>query len=135
MQYEPDAGAGGAPPPIRLLPPLVDDAVTATEQDVVQDQLTRVLRLAMEVLDRRRPDTQLAPHFTARTLRYWRIATEQRRARAPARVDRVVTSFPHPDAVELAAVCAIDGRIRALAARFERRSAAAPWRCTALRLG
>jgi hypothetical protein len=40
--------------------------------------------------------------------------------------------LPHPDAAEVAAVCRIDGRVRALAARFERRGAA--WCCTVLRL-
>jgi hypothetical protein len=41
--------------------------------------------------------------------------------------------LPAPGAAEVAAVCGIDGRVRALAARFERRGGR--WLCTAVRLG
>jgi hypothetical protein len=105
------------------------------DQDAVRRALGRPLRLAMEVLDGRRPTAHLEPHFAEAPARYWRAATEQRRVRAPARLMRVLLHQPRPGAVEVSAVCDIDGRVRALAARFEQPSAQASWRCTALRLG
>lgn len=135
MRYEPEPGSGGPPPPVQVFAPLVDEDADDTDHDAVHELLTRVLRLAMEVFDGRRPLTQLAPHFSERALRYWRVAGEQRLVRAPARIDRVITGFPRKGAVEVAAVCAIDGRIRALAARFEQASTTPRWQCTELRLG
>lgn len=135
MRYEPEPGSGGPPPPVQLVSPPVDEYADDTDHGAVHELLTRVLRLAMEVLDGRRPLTQLAPHFSRRALRYWRVAAEQRIVRAPARIERVITGFPRKGAVEVAAVCAIDGRIRALCARFEQASTTARWQCTELRLG
>lgn len=135
MRYEPEPGSGGPPPPVLPVAPPVDEYADDTDHNAVHELLTRVLRLAMEVFDGRRPIAQLAPHFSRRALRYWRVAGEQRIVRAPARIDRVITGFPRKGAVEVAAVCAIDGRIRALAARFEQASATARWQCTDLRLG
>jgi hypothetical protein len=135
MRYEPEPGSGGPPPPAQPVSSPVDEYADDTDHDAVHELLGRVLRLAMEVFDGRRPLTQLAPHFSRRALRYWRVAGEQRIVRAPARIDRVITGFPRTGAVEVAAVCSIDGRIRALAARFEQASPTARWRCTDLRLG
>lgn len=134
-QYEPEPGPGTPPPAIRLVPPIPPEPADVTDHDAVHTELTRVLRLAMEVLDGRRPPAQLAPHFTPRTLRYWRIAAAQRQVRGRARLDRVVSGYPRTGVAELAAVCTIDGRVRALATRFEQVSTTARWRCTAIRLG
>ena len=98
--------------------------------------VVRVLRLAFEVLDRRRPATHLAAHVDPRVLRYWRASAQQRRVRAPARFTRLRLCLPRPGVAEVAVVCDVDGRIRALAARFERTGpATATWRCTEMRLG
>lgn len=92
-----------------------------------------VLRLALEVLDRRRPLAQLTTHFAAAPLRCWRVAVEQRRPRSPAHLRGLRLCLPCPGVAEAAATCAIDGRVRAVAARFERSERG--WRCTAIRLG
>lgn len=138
MHYEPEPGgpepgdAAGLPPP----PPRpVTHATARVDRDAVQTALAGVVRLAMEVLDGRRPPAQLTHHFDAPALRYLLAAARQRQVRAPARVKRMVLCLPRAGAAELAAVCDIDGRIRALAARFERADPTAAWRCTALRLG
>jgi len=138
MRYEPEPGAPPGPAHtstrhVRAAPVPTEPVVG--DPDGVRRALTGPLRLAMEVLDGRRPFTQLGRHFDAAALRYWRAAAHRRQVRAPARVLRVLLCLPGPGAAEVSAVCDIDGRIRALAARFERPDTAAQWRCTALRLG
>jgi hypothetical protein len=95
--------------------------------------IARILRLALEVLDGRRPVAQLATYFAAAPLRYWRASVGQRIARAPARCGRLRLCLPRSGVAEVAVTCQVDGRYRALAARFER--ADGRWRCTAVRLG
>lgn len=95
--------------------------------------VTHVLRLALEVFDGRRPLAHLAGHVEPSVLRYWRAATQQRRVRAPARFSRIRLCLPRSSIAEVAVTCDVDGRPRAVAARFERRRAG--WRCTTLRLG
>jgi hypothetical protein len=87
----------------------------------------------MEVLDGRRPPAQLAVHVEPPVLRYWRAAAQQRLVRSPARFARIRLCLPRCGVAEVAVTCDIDGRARALAARFERDPRG--WRCTALRLG
>lgn len=149
MRYEPEPGGEDEPADVHSaatpglpLPAPPDSSLAATvllDDDQARAAVSGVLRLAMEVLDGRRPLKQLARHFHAAPLRYWRVATQQRasthRVRAPARIHRIVLCVPRAGVTELAAVCGIDGRVRALAARFEQTDPAAPWRCTALRLG
>lgn len=135
MRYEPESGR--SPDPVRTAPPdgpARDDPV-GVDADAVRRALHGPLRLAMEVLDGRRPPAHLEHHFGPAALRYWRVAAGQRRFRAPARLLRVLLCLPRTGAAEISAVCDIDGRVRALAARFEQPGAGAPWRCTALRLG
>ncbi|HEY0811644.1 MAG TPA: Rv3235 family protein, partial [Pseudonocardia sp.] len=79
----------------------------------------------------RAPD-QLDSRLDTNPLGYWRAEAARKRPGAPSRVLRLRVFLPHPDAAEVAAVCRIDGRVRALAARFERRGQA--WCCTVLRL-
>jgi hypothetical protein len=93
---------------------------------------TRILRLALEVLDGRRSPLQLAPHFTPRALRYWRATAGQRTARAPARHGKLRLCIPRSGVAETAVTCQVDGTYRALAARFEHTDGR--WRCTAVRL-
>ena len=107
-------------------------AARSREHAEAHRAIVPVLRLALEVLDRRRPADQLAAHFAAAPLRCWRVAVEQRRPRTPARLHRMRLCLPGPGAVEAAVTCSIDGRVRAIAARFER--ADERWRCTAIRL-
>lgn len=94
--------------------------------------VSRILRLALEVLDGRRPPVQLAPHLTDAPSGYWRALTARRIPRAPARIGRLRLCLPRFGVAEVAAACHVDGRVHALAARFER--AATGWRCTELRL-
>jgi|GEM_PF-3196654 len=139
MRYEPVPGGRAGPPRSRALPVPPPPVTDHRDRDAVHAALAGVVRLALEVFDGRRPAGHLTRHFHAAPLRYWSVATNQRRtqrrARTPARVHRIVLCLPGVDAAELAAVCAIDGRFRALAARFERRDPAGRWRCTAVRLG
>ena len=131
LRYEPDSGQEApapAPPPARERP-----ADAAREFVDAHRAITRVVRLALEVLDGRRPPAQLTSHFAPGPLRYWRAATGQRTARAPARCGRLRLCLPRTGVAEVAVTCELDGRFRALAARFEH--AGGRWRCTALRLG
>jgi hypothetical protein len=95
-----------------------------------------VLRLALEVLDRRRPLAHLAPHLTPAALRYVRATQRPSPGRREAsRLTSLHLGRPSAEVLEVAAVCRLDGRIRALAARFEGRAGdAAAWRCVTVRL-
>ncbi|MEJ3657763.1 Rv3235 family protein [Actinomycetes bacterium KLBMP 9759] len=110
--------------------------VSAEEHAAAHRQIAIVMRLAMEVLDRRRPAAQLGSSFELDALHYWRALAQRRRPRARARVQRLLVQLPSSAVAEVTAVCVIDGRVRALAARFDRPTEpGARWRCTALRLG
>jgi uncharacterized protein DUF6459 len=133
-RYEPEPGAAHPAPalvahPRSPVPPETGPTQAAEAHAVIAP----ALRLALEVLDGRRPAEHLGPLATPAVLRYWRAARGQRRARTPARLVAVRLCLPAPGAAEVAAVCGIDGRVRALAARFERRRGR--WLCTAVRLG
>lgn len=92
------------------------------------------LRAAMEVFDGRRPVAHLAGQVTPAVLRYWRSAAGQRRpVRGSARLGRLRLCLPAAGVAEAAVTCEVDGRARALAARFE--VIDGRWRCTAVRLG
>jgi hypothetical protein len=134
VAYEPAPGealprtAPGGPPPARPAPPPVADPPAAREP------ITRLLRLACEVLDGRRPAAQLAAHADESVLRCWRVAAAQRPLRrSPARFRRVRLCHPRPDAAEVAVTVELDGGVRALAARFDLHDGR--WRWTAVRLG
>jgi len=75
---------------------------------------------------------QLATRLDPGTLGRWRAERARRRTAAVSRVLRLRLCLPHAEAAEVAAVCRIDGRVRALAARFERHGQA--WTCTLLQL-
>jgi len=107
------------------VPPAVDTAG-------VRRSVGTTLRLAVEVLDGKRPPEQLASRLDPGTLGRWRAARSRRRASVASRLLRLRLCLPHAEAAEVAAVCRIDGRVRALAARFERHGPA--WTCTHLQL-
>lgn len=92
-----------------------------------------VLRLVLEVLDGQRAPGQLAGHLTAPAVRCVRAAA---RGGGRSRLTSLRICRPLPGVAEVAAVYRIDGRARAIAARFEQ-SPAPPlrWRCVAVRLG
>jgi hypothetical protein len=131
LRYEPSPGVravvapGTSPPPEPFVAPPVDTAG-------VRRSVGTTLRLAVEVLDGKRPPEQLATRLDPGTLGRWRAARACRRTSAVSRLLRLRVCCPHAEAAEVAAVCRVDGRVRALAARFERRGPA--WTCTLLQL-
>ena len=131
LRYEPRPGARAvvvrrvAAPPEPFVPPPMDT-------EGVRRSVGTTLRLAVEVLDGRRPPEQLATRLDPGTLGG---GAPRGRAAAPSAVSRLLRlrlCLPHAEAAEVAAVCRIDGRVRALAARFERHGPA--WTCTHLQL-
>ena len=140
VRYEPEPGGSAAEPP--LLPALpasvvVEPVATPAQVAAAHVGVARVLRAALEVLDGRRPVRHLDDHVTESVLRYLRAAARQRQARSPTRMRRMRLCLPRPEVAEVAVACDMDGRVRAIAARFEQVDAVAAgrWRCTALRLG
>lgn len=132
VDYEPGPGQA----PARAAPPEPSGrerpSGAAREFVDTHHAVTRILRLAVEVLDGRRSPAQLVPHFAPGPLRYWRARTGQRTSRVPVRRGRIRLCVPRPGVAEIAATCEVDGAFRALAARFERTDGR--WRCTAVRL-
>jgi Family of unknown function (DUF6459) len=132
VHYEPGPGEA----PVRAGPPepaLHERGSSAAREFVdAHHAVTRILRLALEVLDGRRSPLQLEAHFAAEPLRYWRATTGQRLTRTPVRRGRMRLCMPRSDVAEIAVPCEVDGSVRALAARFERTDGR--WRCTAVRL-
>ncbi|MHA6785106.1 Rv3235 family protein [Pseudonocardia saturnea] len=132
--YEPAPGEA----PLRAAPAPAHPAPTArppaVDPPAAREPITRLLRLACEVLDGRRPLSQLAAHADESVLRCWRVTAARRPVRrSPARFRRVRLCHPHPDAAEVAVTVELDGGVRALAARFERHGER--WRWTAVRIG
>jgi hypothetical protein len=157
LRYEPD--------PDRPIPPQPAAAPARRPHVVPVDHtgaadlrrhVERVLRLALEVLDGRRPLAQLTPHLTPSTVRYMRAALAGRPPlREPSRMTSLHLGRPRTGVAEVAVVYRRGRRARALAARFERaRPGSAParvqrttagrtdafavdqpeWRCVTLRL-
>jgi hypothetical protein len=132
VHYEPLPGQ--APARAAQVEPSRPERPPSAARDFVEAHhaATRILRLALEVLDGKRSPLQLGPHFAPRPLRYWRAAAGQRVTRTPARHGRVRLCMPRSGVAETAVTCRMDGTFRALAARFE--YADGRWRCTAVRL-
>lgn len=133
--YEPRPGdLPGVPvPPGPLWRPAPVPPVALPTPPGAREAVTRTLRMACEVLDGRRPPQHLTRHADDTVLRYWRVAAGRRQVRSPARFGRVRIDHPHPDAAEVALTVELDGRVRALAARFDLTDAR--WLWTAVRLG
>lgn len=145
MRYEPLPGEPLGPPEQvrdaapaehartgRPRTPCVEHAGSAAAADAIGLRANAVLRLLLEVLDGRRPVTQLAGHLAPTALRYVRAAG--RRGSGRSRLTSLRICRPAAGAAEVAAVYRLDGRARAVAARFER-DAQGAWRCAVLRLG
>lgn len=135
LSYEPGPGEAvepvPTPPRLRIVPPPPEPP---PDGPAAHRAVGETLRVALEVLDGHRVLAQLAPRCTGPALRYWRAACGRRRpVRSQARLLRMRLCRPDRAVAEVAAVCDIDGRVRALAARFEQRGGS--WRCTVLRLG
>lgn len=133
--YEPRPGdLPGVPVvPGPLWRPAPVPPVAAATSPGAREAVTRTLRMACEVLDGRRPPQHLTRHADDTVLRYWRVAAGRRQVRSPARFRRLRIDHPHPDAAEVALAVELDGRVRALAARFDLTDAR--WLWTAVRLG
>ena len=127
--YEP--GRGTARP--RTAPIPGHGVPALPEHPGAREALGRLLRLAGEVLDGRRPESHLAAHADPAVLRCWRVAAGARRRRTPARLGPLRIDHPRAGAAEVAAVLHVDGAVRALAARFDLTDGR--WRWTAVRLG
>ena len=121
------------PAPARRTGPPVGKQAPRAESIEARHAITRQLRTALEVFDGRRPPAHIADQVAPSVLRYWRAAAQQRHPRRPARFTRIRLCLPRSGVAEVAVTCDIDGRARALAARFERTRGR--WLCTALRLG
>ena len=157
LRYEPDPD--GPPPPQQSTAPARRPHIVPVDPVDKADPrrcIDRVLRLALEVLDGRRPLAQLAPHLAPSAVRYMRAAVAQRPPlREPARMTSLHVSRPGSNVAEVAVVYRRGPRARALAARFEQgrwgtgpvrvahpaagrpdaRAAGTPqWRCVTLRL-
>ncbi|MGQ0574725.1 MAG: Rv3235 family protein [Pseudonocardia sp.] len=103
-------------------------------EDRLHEIAVAVLRLLLEVLDGHRPPGQLTEHLTRPALRHLRAAGLRGSGRSRLTSMRVCRPARH--AAEVAAVYRLDGRARAVAARFERTGRGRDgWRCVALRLG
>lgn len=127
--YEP--GRGTARP--RVVPTGDHRVPVLPQHPDAREALGRVLRIAGEVLDGRRPESHLAAHADPAVLRCWRVAAGRRRRRSPARLGPLRIDHPRDGAAEVAAVLHVDGTVRALAARFD--LTGGRWRWTAVRLG
>lgn len=134
LRYEPTPGSH-APLPTRrrAVAPPEPYVLPSLDEPRARRAVGSTLRLAIEVLDGRRTPDQLEARLDPSVLGYWRAEAARKRSSVASRVLRLRVFLPHPDAAEVAAVCRIDGRVRALAARFERRGGA--WCCTVLQLG
>jgi hypothetical protein len=148
VRYEPDPDrpAVGRPPTAQARRPHVATVNHPVDAADLRPGIARVLRVALEVLDGRRPLAQLAPHLAPSAVRYVRAATAQRPPlREPARLTSLHVCRPGDGTAEVAAVYRRGPRARALAARFEcTRSGRTPapasrtgrpeWQCVTLRL-
>ena len=107
------------------MPPTLDEAG-------VRRAVGSTLQLVFEVFDGHRTPDQLEGRLDPDPLGYWRAEAARRGPSGASKVLRLRVFLPHPDAAEVAAVCRIDGRVRALAARLERRGTG--WCVAVLRL-
>ena len=102
----------------------------------VRARARRVLQVVLEVLDGHRPPGQLSPILDPSPLAYLRAVAGQMAVgrRQRSRLGTIRVCQPHEAAAEVAAVCRVGGRIRALAMRLEQAGADPGWRCRAIRL-
>jgi hypothetical protein len=133
LRYEPAPGLRASALTARRVIALPEPfELPAVDEVPVRRAVGRTLQLAIEALDGRRTPDQLEARVDPSALGYWRAEAARRRSGVASRMLRMRVFLPHPGAAEVAAVCRIDGRVRALAARFEQRGPG--WCCTVLRL-
>lgn len=136
VNFEPEPGAAPAGPlPVTPASGGAGAEPTAASREFMAAyrDVARILRVALEVLDRRRPSGQLAGHFAPAPLRCWQVAVTRRRPRSPAEPLRIRMCMPRSGVAEVALAADMDGRVRAVAARFEHTGTG--WQCTDVRLG
>ncbi len=133
LRYEPAPGRRApAAAGLRVVAPPLPFVLPEQDEAPVRRSVGGILQRAIEVLDGRRAPEHLEALLASDVLGYWRAEAARKRAGTASRMLRMRVFLPHPDAAEVAAVCRVDGRVRALAARFERRGPT--WCCTVLRL-
>lgn len=116
--------------------PLIEWSVSRLDPEAVR-LARRTLTVVLEMWTSRRPLTHLDRLLDPAPARYVRVVAErlhQQNLRT-ARLTSIHVCHPHPEAAEVAAVCLIGHRTRALAARFERSRTRPTWRCRAIQLG
>jgi hypothetical protein len=108
----------------------VEPAAGLPDAGPVRLLIGQALRVLFEAIDGHRPVEQVAKVATAPVVRHVRAARTCRRRDRVTRLRSVRICRPTEDAAEVASVVGFDGRVRAVAARFERTSAG--WCCVAL---
>lgn len=132
-RYEPLPGEPCLALPLPPAPPPAPIVTNTSESDgQLASTVLTVLRLLLEVLDGRRPASQLTDQLTPAALRY--VRATGCRGSGRGRLSSLRICRPATGIGEVAAVYRLDGRARAVAARFER-SPGGAWSCVALRLG
>jgi hypothetical protein len=137
LRYEPPPGAPWPLPAAPTIPeqrrrPDASPPEPPERDEALHGTAVTVLRLVLEVLDGHRPPAHLHDHLARPALRSVRAAG--RRGSGRSRLTSVRVCRPTTRAAEVAAVYRLDGRARAVAARFEIGSTGS-WRCVVLRLG
>jgi hypothetical protein len=133
VDYEPPVERFLVGPPARTPVPVPDDLPF---DPAVRARARRVVQVILEVLDGHRPPAQLSRIVDPSPLAYLRAVAAQLGAgrRQRSRLGSVLVCQPHEGAAEVAAVCRVGGRIRALAMRLEAAGADRAWRCRVIRL-
>lgn len=93
-----------------------------------QAEVTRLMRMVLEVLDRRRPQSHLESWVPLADFR----ALMREEHPGPRRLRSVRPSAPLPGVVEVCATFEVDERARAMVGRFA--FSGQEWRCTLLRM-
>lgn len=133
VNYEPRPDAAAAP----RICDCAGCAPVAVCEDIALDPRLhsaahRLFALVLQVLDGHRAAAQLAPLMATTEVSYLRSVVAGVRPRTASQVLRVRVTQPSATAGEVVAVIRVNGRPRAVAARFERDGQA--WRCTVLRV-
>jgi hypothetical protein len=131
---DPDQPPPGWTPPSPVVLPPIPDRPVWDEPGPLRDQFHQLIRLVLEVLDGRRPLTQLRGTITGPV--YTALFTRCRHSTGHHRLHTLRTCRPSPTAVELCATVRVltppkRPTVIALAARLELRHNR--WICTLLR--
>lgn len=113
---------------IRVLPSPAAEPPHPLPGAPTQAEITRLMRLVLEVLDRRRPQTHLENWLPIADFR----ALMREEHPGPRRLRSVRPSAPLPGVLEVCATFDVDERARAMVGRFE--FSGQEWRCTLLRM-